>query len=313
MTTLTTTEIRNFIGGRWVAPTSDAALELTNPATGEPLGRTPAGSAAEVDAAVQAAHAAFPAWRSTPAVDRVQFLFKLKTLLEEHLDELAALITTENGKTLGEVEGRTAPRNRECRGGLRHSRADAGLFARRRGAGHRRDHGAAAAGRMRGDHAVQLSAHDSAVVSALRHRHRQHGGAETQRSRALQRAAPGGADSPDRPARRRRQPGQRRQERRRRAARSSPGARGELRRIDAGGAVRLYARLGERQARAVPGRRQESRGGAARRRPGNHDEDHRRLGLRMRGTALPRGQRHRHRGRGEGLVSRLHRLRGRRA
>ena len=102
MTTLTTTEVRNFIGGRWVASTSDAGLELTNPATGEPLGRAPAGSAPEVDAAVQAAQAAFPAWRSLPAGDRVQFLFKLKALLEEHLDELAALITTENGKTLTE-------------------------------------------------------------------------------------------------------------------------------------------------------------------------------------------------------------------
>ena len=66
MTTLTTTEIRNFIGGQWASPTSDAALELANPATGEPLGTTPAGSAAEVDAAVQAAHAAFPAWRACP-------------------------------------------------------------------------------------------------------------------------------------------------------------------------------------------------------------------------------------------------------
>ena len=105
MTTLTATEIRNFIGGQWVTATSDAALELANPATGEPLGRSPAGSAAEVDAAVQAAHAAFPAWRALPAVDRVQFLFKLKALLEEHLDELAALITTENGKTLSESKG----------------------------------------------------------------------------------------------------------------------------------------------------------------------------------------------------------------
>ncbi len=105
MTTLTTTEIRNFIGGRWVTPTSDAALELANPATGEPLGRTPAGSAEEVDAAVQAAQAAFPGWRAMPAADRVQFLFKLKALLEEHLDELATLITTENGKTLSESKG----------------------------------------------------------------------------------------------------------------------------------------------------------------------------------------------------------------
>jgi malonate-semialdehyde dehydrogenase (acetylating)/methylmalonate-semialdehyde dehydrogenase len=105
MTTLTTTEIRNFIAGQWTVPTSAAGLALTNPATGESLGNSPAGSPAEVDAAVQAAQSAFPAWRATPAADRIQFLFKLKTLLEEHFDELAALITTENGKTLSESKG----------------------------------------------------------------------------------------------------------------------------------------------------------------------------------------------------------------
>ncbi len=105
MTMLASLPIRNFIGGAWQAPASDPGLQLLNPATGEPLGQSPAGSAAEVDAAVQAAHAAFPAWRATPASDRVQFLFKLKTLLEERLDELAALMTTENGKTLAESKG----------------------------------------------------------------------------------------------------------------------------------------------------------------------------------------------------------------
>ncbi len=105
MTTLTSPEVRNLIGGKWLAPTSTHGLELLNPATGEPLGHSPAGSTAEVDAAVEAAHAAFPAWRATPAADRVQFLFKLKVLLEDHLDELAALITTENGKTLTESKG----------------------------------------------------------------------------------------------------------------------------------------------------------------------------------------------------------------
>jgi malonate-semialdehyde dehydrogenase (acetylating) / methylmalonate-semialdehyde dehydrogenase len=108
MITLTTTAIRNFIGGQWREPassdTSPAGLELINPATGEPLGRAPAGSDAEVDAAVEAAYAAFPAWRATPAGDRVQYLFKLKALLEEHLEELGSLITIENGKTLAEAK-----------------------------------------------------------------------------------------------------------------------------------------------------------------------------------------------------------------
>ena len=98
------TAVRNFVGGDWREPAHDG-LELINPATGEPLGRSPAGTDAEVDAAVKAAQAAFPAWRALPAVDRVQYLFKLKALLEEHLDELAALITIENGKTLAEAKG----------------------------------------------------------------------------------------------------------------------------------------------------------------------------------------------------------------
>jgi malonate-semialdehyde dehydrogenase (acetylating) / methylmalonate-semialdehyde dehydrogenase len=104
MATLTTPAVRNFVGGAWQASTSDPGLDLTNPATGEPLGQSPAGSAAEVDAAVKAAHAAFPAWRATPAGDRVQFLFKLKAVLESHFDELAAIITTENGKTFAEAK-----------------------------------------------------------------------------------------------------------------------------------------------------------------------------------------------------------------
>ncbi|HUN84362.1 MAG TPA: CoA-acylating methylmalonate-semialdehyde dehydrogenase [Terracidiphilus sp.] len=110
MTTLaslppTLQEVRNFVAGQWTAPTSTPGIELLNPATGQPLGQSPAGSPAEVEAAVDAAHAAFPAWRATAAGDRVQYLFKLKSLLEIHFDELAALITTENGKTLAESKG----------------------------------------------------------------------------------------------------------------------------------------------------------------------------------------------------------------
>jgi len=102
---ISTLEIRNFIGGKWQNSTSAPGLDLTNPATGELLGQSPSGSAAEVDAAVAAAHAAFPAWRATPAADRIQFLFKLKAILEDRFDELAAIITTENGKTLAESKG----------------------------------------------------------------------------------------------------------------------------------------------------------------------------------------------------------------
>lgn len=105
MTAIASPSISNLIGGNWVASTSPAGIELTNPATGEPLGQSPTGSATEVDAAVQAAHAAFATWRSVPVADRVQYLFKLKNLLEAHIDELGSLITIENGKTLAEAKG----------------------------------------------------------------------------------------------------------------------------------------------------------------------------------------------------------------
>ena len=95
-------EVLNYVGGVWQAANVDGGLELTNPATGESLGRSGAGGAAEVGAAVAAAQKAFPAWRATPVGDRIQFLFRLKSLLDTHVDELARLITIENGKTLGE-------------------------------------------------------------------------------------------------------------------------------------------------------------------------------------------------------------------
>jgi malonate-semialdehyde dehydrogenase (acetylating) / methylmalonate-semialdehyde dehydrogenase len=94
----------NYINGRWQASSAREFLDVTNPATGELLTRTPLSTAADVDAAVRAGMAAFPAWRRTPPGERIQYLFKLKTLLDEHIDELARLITLENGKTFGEAK-----------------------------------------------------------------------------------------------------------------------------------------------------------------------------------------------------------------
>ena len=97
-------ELENYINGAWRRATASEYADVTNPATGELLARTPLSAAADVDAAVQAAAAAFPAWRRTPAGERVQYLFKLKNLLEENLDELSRIITMENGKTFGEAK-----------------------------------------------------------------------------------------------------------------------------------------------------------------------------------------------------------------
>jgi malonate-semialdehyde dehydrogenase (acetylating)/methylmalonate-semialdehyde dehydrogenase len=99
------TTLRNYIGGEWVAASATDTLELTNPATGEPLGRVPLCGAREVDQAVAAAQAAFLKWREVPPVVRARYLFKLKALLEQHFDDIAATVTRENGKTLDEAKG----------------------------------------------------------------------------------------------------------------------------------------------------------------------------------------------------------------
>jgi malonate-semialdehyde dehydrogenase (acetylating)/methylmalonate-semialdehyde dehydrogenase len=95
----------NFIGGRWVPSTATACDDVPNPATGQPLARVPLATAADVDAAVQAAAAAFPAWAATPVVERARLLFRYKALLEDHFEELARLVTLENGKTLADARG----------------------------------------------------------------------------------------------------------------------------------------------------------------------------------------------------------------
>ena len=97
--------MRNYVQGEWQQSAAVESLAVLNPATGEELGRTPLSPAAEVDAAVQAARRAFPGWRRVPVTERIQYLFKLKGLLEDQFEAIARTITLECGKTLGESRG----------------------------------------------------------------------------------------------------------------------------------------------------------------------------------------------------------------
>jgi len=100
--------IPHYIGGQRIGSVASRSQPVYNPATGEESGRLPMASAADVDSAVQAAKAAFPAWAQTPPLRRARVLFKFRELLEANIDVLAAQITAEHGKThsdaLGEVQ-----------------------------------------------------------------------------------------------------------------------------------------------------------------------------------------------------------------
>src|SRR5206468_8540986 len=85
--------LQNYVGGEWVAPQSADYLDLTNPATGEALGKVPLSGARDVDAAVAAAQAAFLKWRQVPPVVRARYLFKLKFLMDQQFEDLAATVT----------------------------------------------------------------------------------------------------------------------------------------------------------------------------------------------------------------------------
>ena len=77
-------KVPNFVNGEWVESTASEWINVVNPATGDAIASVPLAASAEVAAAVEAGAAAFPAWRRTPPEDRIQPLFKLKTLMEEH-------------------------------------------------------------------------------------------------------------------------------------------------------------------------------------------------------------------------------------
>ncbi|MGD9944750.1 MAG: CoA-acylating methylmalonate-semialdehyde dehydrogenase [Burkholderiaceae bacterium] len=98
--------IGHWIAGQPVAPAAGSRLApVYNPALGSVARQVVLGSRADVDAAVRAAEAAFPAWSATPPLRRARVLFKFKELVERHADELAALIVAEHGKVFSDAQG----------------------------------------------------------------------------------------------------------------------------------------------------------------------------------------------------------------
>ena len=96
--------IANLVGSHWLRPEAET-LPVYNPATGDVIEHVPLSGGAEVEAAVRAAASAFPGWSRTPVMERVRLMFRFKQLLEDHFEELAAIVTRHHGKTLDEARG----------------------------------------------------------------------------------------------------------------------------------------------------------------------------------------------------------------
>jgi succinate-semialdehyde dehydrogenase/glutarate-semialdehyde dehydrogenase len=95
----------NFIGGAWVKADSGATIDVTNPATGLKIGTVPKAGKAETRRAIEAAQAAFPAWRKTSILERHKLLRKLHDAIMDNQQSLAELLTIEQGKSLTEAKG----------------------------------------------------------------------------------------------------------------------------------------------------------------------------------------------------------------
>ena len=94
---------KQYINGAWAAAQSGKTFDVTNPATGKPVGSAPDSDVADTDAAIAAAAAAFPKWRALHAKDRTKIMLKWADLIEQHTEDLARLLTAEQGKPLAET------------------------------------------------------------------------------------------------------------------------------------------------------------------------------------------------------------------
>jgi malonate-semialdehyde dehydrogenase (acetylating)/methylmalonate-semialdehyde dehydrogenase len=98
-------KLKAFINGQFVESSSSKYMDIYDPSTGEIIAQTPCCTRDEVESAIAAAKAAFPAWSDTPCPKRVEVLYKFRDLLSAHMDELTHMLARENGKNWEEAKG----------------------------------------------------------------------------------------------------------------------------------------------------------------------------------------------------------------
>src|SRR5215216_2879912 len=98
-----TKSVPQLSGGKWTELPNERSGQVYNPSTGQVIGAVPFATAAQTGKVVEAAASALAAWDETPVVERARLMFRFRALLEQHFEELAALVTREHGKTLAEA------------------------------------------------------------------------------------------------------------------------------------------------------------------------------------------------------------------
>ncbi len=98
-------KLKYLAGGQWIESKTEKYMDVYNPSTGEVLAQTPCCTKDDAEHAIACAKAAFPEWSNTPIMKRVQIVYKLRELLNEHMDELTELCATEEGKVWAEAKG----------------------------------------------------------------------------------------------------------------------------------------------------------------------------------------------------------------
>jgi malonate-semialdehyde dehydrogenase (acetylating) / methylmalonate-semialdehyde dehydrogenase len=106
--TVTTRTLENYIAGAWTPSSSQEALDVVNPATGDVLAHVPLSGRGDLDAAVAAARAALPQWRAVSTIERARRLFALRAGLDARREDLARSVTAEMGKTIGDARAEVA-------------------------------------------------------------------------------------------------------------------------------------------------------------------------------------------------------------
>lgn len=100
--------MKPYIGGEWIESESAKFTTIYDPSTGKPIAQVPQCTAAEVEKAIAAAKAAYPAWKNTPVRSRASIMMKLRNLIERDKEELTRMVATENGKCWSEAAGDVA-------------------------------------------------------------------------------------------------------------------------------------------------------------------------------------------------------------